>query len=69
MEQLEDLDFAGDLSLLASNWNQLQTKLNRMKLHSRAVPELGFEFRPEPELERNSDLRSGRNRNRTGTGI
>ena len=33
MEQLEDLDFADDLSLLASNWNQLQTKLNRMKLY------------------------------------
>ena len=33
MEQLEDLDFADDLSLLASNWNQLQTKLIRMKLY------------------------------------
>ena len=31
MEQLEDLDFADDIALLASHWNQLQRKLNRIK--------------------------------------
>ena len=31
MEQLEDLDFADDVALTASNWNQLQKKLNRIK--------------------------------------
>lgn len=31
MEQLEDLDFADDIALLASTWNQLQRKLDRIK--------------------------------------
>ena len=31
MEQLEDLDFADDIALLASNWNQLRRKLDRIK--------------------------------------
>ena len=33
MEQLEDLDFADDIALLASNWNQLRRKLDRIKLY------------------------------------
>lgn len=33
MEQLEDLDFADDIALLASHWNQLQRKLDRIKLY------------------------------------
>ena len=33
MEQLEDLDFADDIALLASNWNQLQSKLNSIQAY------------------------------------
>ena len=33
MEQLEDLDFADDIALLASHWNQLQRKLDKIKLY------------------------------------
>ena len=32
LQQLEDLDYADDIALPASKWNQLQKKLNRVKL-------------------------------------
>lgn len=31
MEQLEDLDFADDIALLSSTWNQMQRKLSKIK--------------------------------------
>ena len=33
MQQLEDLDYADDIALLASEWNHLQKKLQRIKLY------------------------------------
>ena len=37
MEQLEDLDYADDITLLSSHWNQLRRKLDRIKQHGDQV--------------------------------
>ena len=37
MEQLEDLDYADDITLLSSHWNQLRRKLDRIKQHGEQV--------------------------------
>ena len=37
MEQLEDLDYADDITLVSRHWNQLRRKLDRIKQHGDQV--------------------------------